>query len=177
MTNPADSKTHPTWSFDYFYNSILGGELYKHAEGQGDEICHSVTEAGECWVLNHPNGKAYITDVSAGTCCTFPQHLGMILPDWMINSNATYGGVQTISGQESDVWVCDGQYTNNYACTTDSANRPVRFWEYKGDIGDETALKQWDFMQDSWCDGADGGCFDDAVFDAPEECNRLCRKA
>ena len=38
MTNPADSKTHPVWSFNYFYDSQNDRELYKHAHGQGDEV-------------------------------------------------------------------------------------------------------------------------------------------
>jgi hypothetical protein len=46
MTNPADSKEHPAWSFTYYYNADKSAELYHHGEGQGDEICGQST---------HPN--------------------------------------------------------------------------------------------------------------------------
>ena len=104
MTCPADNKDYPIWTFDYYYDSYLGGELYKHGKGQGDEVCTSVPEGSECSVLNHPNGLTYITDVAAGTCCIYPMHLGMIRSDWLIRSNATYSGLETINYLESDIW-------------------------------------------------------------------------
>ena len=89
MTNPADSESHSEWEFDYFYDEIFGAELYRHGDGQGDEICQgAVDEAKECWVLNAADGKAYVRGIEAGTCCKYPMHLGMIKSDWLINSNA-----------------------------------------------------------------------------------------
>jgi len=172
MTNPADSKTHPSWKFNYYYDSRIGAELYHHGVGQGDEICHAVTDGGECHVLNHPDGHAYITDVSADKCCKFYMHLGAILPDWLERSNATYAGEQEINGVDARVWIAGGQYTNNYGCTGEG-DEPIRFWEYKGEVGDEMALKQWDFVQDSYCAGDD--CFDnDEMFAKPPNCERIC---
>jgi len=170
MTNPADSKTNPTWTFDYFYDAVLGAELYKHYKGQGDEVCKKMkgSKNVECWVLNAADGNTYVTGVEEKTCCKYPMHLGMILPDWLQNSNATYAGSQEFDWDgdsvEADEWVCDGQYTNHYVDTAEG-ERPVRFYEHKGED-----LKQWDFVEDSYIQGKP----EEGLFEVPEGCKRLC---
>eukprot|EP00520_Triparma_pacifica_P013635 CAMPEP_0118651426 /NCGR_PEP_ID=MMETSP0785-20121206/10780_1 /TAXON_ID=91992 /ORGANISM="Bolidomonas pacifica, Strain CCMP 1866" /LENGTH=180 /DNA_ID=CAMNT_0006543879 /DNA_START=173 /DNA_END=712 /DNA_ORIENTATION=+ len=144
MTNPADSKVHPTWTFDYFFDAPNNRELYMHARGQGDEVCKKIAGAAEnCNVLN-VDGKGYISNVDTGECC---HQTGWMIPDdWLSSCGATLNETITdINGEEVNVWQCDGQFRNNYADASDGTDQPIRFWEYKGDD-----LKQWDFVRDSY---------------------------
>ncbi|GMH94105.1 hypothetical protein TL16_g12808 [Triparma laevis f. inornata] len=171
MTNPADSKDHPEWTFDYFYDEVLGADLYKHYDGQGDEVCKKVkgTKNIECWVLNANNGHSYVRGIEEGTCCIYPMHLGMVKSDWLVEDGAVYNGTKTAGyGKDQvvvDEWLAEGAYTNHYWDTADGEDRPVRFYEFKGED-----LKQWDFIAESFKEGAPG----DELFDIPEDCNSLC---
>ena len=100
-------------------------------------------------------------------CCVYPVHLGMLLPDWMERSSATYNGTYAINDEVSDVWQAEGQYTNYYAATADASNRPVRFWEHKKE-GYE-GLKQWDFDLGSYAVAVD-----EERFLIPEGCTEKC---
>jgi len=176
---PADSPSpeFDTWEFDYFY-SANHGDLYHHKEMNGDEICGSasnILKVGEpCNVLNsNTDGRSYVwSPGDAEKCCAFPMHLGMIKPDWLEASNATYAGDVAFDDGEGtfDHWVAEGAYTNNYACLQDGSEAPVRFWENKAE--GPTGLKQWDFQLDTYRVEAQ----DKKLFTPPQNCRRICRK-
>ena len=177
MTDPADSSTHPVWDFDYHYDTSLG-DFYSHHDGNGDEIC-SVTlfaDGEACNVLNLlEDGRAYVFSPSTAAaaasedpkCCIYPSHLGMIKSDWLLNTNATFVSVEVINDVEAAVWQAEGQFTNYYAADLSGGDRPVRFWEHKGEL-----LKQWDFDQATY-KVAEQDDAPDTVF-TPPKCRSIC---
>jgi len=144
MENPADDPTRPLWIFNYTYDAA-GADLYNHGAGNGDETCKwaDVTPGEACSVLSALDKKTYVWSETS-PCCELHISLFNVRPfirsDWLARDHATYNGTAVVSGVQCDVWVAKGAYTNHYACTNDGNDRPVRFWEHKGD-----KLKAWNF--------------------------------
>ncbi|GMI03435.1 hypothetical protein TrVE_jg5914 [Triparma verrucosa] len=171
FSDPGDSPLpDPTWQFTYHYDSINSSEIYLHGPNNGDMVCINTAHyppGDPCNVLTSSDGRTYITHIPSGECCISPHHYGMLNPDWLINSNATYNGTDNINGVDSYEWACMGSVNgiNNYASTTSEGREPVAFWEeHKG------AEKRWDFILDSYVVGAP----DPGVFEVPEGCVKYC---
>jgi hypothetical protein len=80
--------------------------------GLGDGICGSVmpNQTTECTQLV-ANGVRYIVYPQLRyccACCNVTQGCGFLSRDWLVNSNATFAGTETINGVLGNVWTIAG---------------------------------------------------------------------
>mmetsp|Transcript_9371 Transcript_9371/g.25460 ORF Transcript_9371/g.25460 Transcript_9371/m.25460 type:complete len:218 (-) Transcript_9371:511-1164(-) len=169
FTNP---KPQSQWVFNYYHISSLKAERYEHPAPQYDEMCalapspYGDDSSKACTVVFATDGWSYLQFPQDNFCCKCENSFGAVRGDWLQDGGADYQGTATINGVESQHWTKQGQYLNHYYSSIDGA-QPVRFNEL---WGPEHALKEWDFMLDTFKSGSNA--FDESLV-APLSC-ALC---
>jgi hypothetical protein len=91
----------------------VGSSLYKHSQGQLDEICTSIVgfefSNQPCNLIARTDGWRYVyfPQSNPATCCrvcNVTDYCGIIAP-WWLQQNATYQGQAVVNGVLSDGWM------------------------------------------------------------------------
>lgn len=106
------------WVFNntvnWYYDSTttpVGSSLYKHGQGQIDEMCTSVKGRekynGPCDLLASTDGWRRISFPDTGECCkacNLSDYCGIVSPNWL-QDNSTYQGSKIIGGKTCEGWL------------------------------------------------------------------------
>jgi hypothetical protein len=165
----ADSPTHPSWNFSYYYDWNLKAERYDHSTGQGIDVCRvvNIPDGEACTVLSSSDGNLYVSSESRGCCkCVADWAPITMLPDWIGRNNGTYMGRSVEEGEEVDGWIVYGSSANKYYTSIDGEQRFVKFSDNKNG-----GTKQWDVIDYS------GDAPKPFLFDQPDDCDVRCPKS
>ena len=122
-----------TWYYDATTLPV-GSSLYKHGEGQFDEICTGVaghTKGNEeCWLLASSDSWRYVIYPQTNECCrvcNVSDYCGIVSPSWL-QDNSTYVGQATIEGMLCDGFLKVGGEHNYYYAEVGSG-QPCLYYE------------------------------------------------
>ena len=122
-----------------------------------------------CTTIHATDGWMYMdfpaTATDAASCCKCSQHIGAVRSDWLQDGGGSYAGPTTVGGQAVDEFLKQGASDNHYYCSTDAAQKPVRYLEHKNG-----KLKQWDFDLATYQVGDPGA----DKFAPPADCTTRC---
>eukprot|EP01065_Artemidia_motanka_P026075 TRINITY_DN3099_c0_g1_i5.p1 TRINITY_DN3099_c0_g1~~TRINITY_DN3099_c0_g1_i5.p1 ORF type:complete len:486 (+),score=171.41 TRINITY_DN3099_c0_g1_i5:62-1519(+) len=165
MTDVSDSPDHPSWRFNYFYNSDLRASRYEHLGQQHDEVCGKSRSGKPCTVIYGSNPHQYYL-VNDDGCCIGPsyQNQGTVKTDWLA-TDTTFVGNSTVRGYNVSEWLKYGASDNHYYATADDRRLPVRYMEHKNG-----KLKQWDFDLSTYKAEPQPA----SLFAQPDGCTRKC---
>ena len=167
-------KEGATWEFQYAFLSsqTMNVSRYDHLQGQRDEVCNSIKSGSNepCTAIHASDGWLYVAFPNSGSCCKCSQHIGPVRSDWLQDGGASYQGSSEVRGYKVDEWLKQGASDNHYYCTSDAAQKPVRYMEHKNNM-----LKQWDFDLSTYIAGPIPEA--DSFFSPPASCTSRCRVA
>lgn len=102
----------------YYYDAAHGRARTDRANGAGDRYCGTVvSQATACQhiVVNSTRYLVFPQIQKCCECCTAAKGCGIVAPDWIVQSNATYQGqAKNKHGVLCDKWLVKGLQNNYY---------------------------------------------------------------
>lgn len=167
---------------DFFYDSTAkpyGVSLYRHSEGQHDEICTGVkgyeTSEAPCNLLEAPDGWRYVIYPGDKFCCracNVTDYCGVISPDWL-QEGATYQGQKIINGALCEGWMKKGGEENYFWVLVSNPNVPCQY--YEGYPNFVVGSNYWNFEREKYSNSP----IPASVFALPEYCasKQICPRS